>query len=202
MHNLKEIRKNFSEFAKSLEKRSVNVDFANLEKLDELNRELIQKKESLENEKKEISKSKDESLFKKSKEISIELEKISENQKKTKIKLDEILSNIPNIPNFDVPDGKDENDNVEVLKSGKITEFDFETKSHYELGENLRMLDFDLATKTTGSRFVFVKDKLALLERALSNFMLDIHVTQNKYQEISPPLIASDNTMFGTGQLP
>ncbi|MDC0351235.1 serine--tRNA ligase [Candidatus Pelagibacter sp.] len=202
MHNLKEIRKNFSEFAKSLEKRSVNVDFANLEKLDELNRELIQKKESLENEKKEISKSKDESLFNKSKEISIELEKISENQKKTKIKLDEILSNIPNIPNFDVPDGKDENDNVEVLKSGKITEFDFEPKSHYELGENLRMLDFDLATKTTGSRFVFVKDKLALLERALSNFMLDTHVTQNKYQEISPPLIASDNTMFGTGQLP
>ncbi|MDB2446454.1 serine--tRNA ligase [Candidatus Pelagibacter sp.] len=202
MHNLKEIRKNFSEFAKSLEKRSVNVDFANLEKLDELNRELIQKKESLENEKKEISKSKDESLFKKSKEISIELENISENQKKTKIKLDEILSNIPNIPNFDVPDGKDENDNVEVLKSGKITEFDFEPKSHYELGENLRMLDFDLATKTTGSRFVFVKDKLALLERALSNFMLDTHVTQNKYQEISPPLIASDNTMFGTGQLP
>ena len=202
MHNLKEIRKNFSEFAKSLEKRSVNVDFTNLEKLDELNRELIQKKESLENEKKEISKSKDESLFKKSKEISIELEKISENQKNTKIKLDEILSNIPNIPNFDVPDGKDENDNVEVLKSGKITEFDFEPKSHYELGENLRMLDFDLATKTTGSRFVFVKDKLALLERALSNFMLDTHVTQNKYQEISPPLIASDNTMFGTGQLP
>ena len=202
MHNLKEIRKNFSEFAKSLEKRSVNVDFANLDKLDELNRELIQKKESLENEKKEISKSKDESLFKKSKEISIELENISENQKNTKGKLDEILSNIPNIPNFDVPDGKDENDNVEVLKSGEITEFDFEPKSHYELGENLRMLDFDLATKTTGSRFVFVKDKLALLERALSNFMLDTHVTQNKYQEISPPLIASDNTMFGTGQLP
>ena len=202
MHNLKEIRKNFSEFAKSLEKRSVNVDFASLEKLDELNRELIQKKESLENEKKEISKSKDESLFKKSKEISIELENISENQKNTKGKLDEILSNIPNIPNFDVPDGKDESDNVEVLKSGKITEFDFEPKSHYELGENLRMLDFDLATKTTGSRFVFVKDKLALLERALSNFMLDTHVTQNKYQEISPPLIASDNTMFGTGQLP
>ena len=202
MHNLKEIRKNFSEFAKSLEKRSVNVDFTNLEKLDELNRELIQKKESLENEKKEISKSKDESLFKKSKEISIELEKISENQKNTKGKLDEILSNIPNIPNLDVPDGKDENDNVEVLKSGKITEFDFKPKSHYELGENLRMLDFDLATKTTGSRFVFVKDKLALLERALSNFMLDTHVDQNKYQEISPPLIASDNTMFGTGQLP
>ena len=202
MHNLKDIRKNFSEFAKSLEKRSVNIDFDNLQKLDEQNRDLIQQKESLEKEKKDISKSKDESLFNKSKEISIELEKISDNQKKIKAELDGILSNIPNIPNADVPIGKDENDNIEVLKSGKIPNFDFKPKSHYELGENLEMLDFDLATKTTGSRFVFVKDKLALLERALSNFMLDTHVNQNTYQEISPPLIASDNTMFGTGQLP
>ena len=202
MHNLKEIRKDFAKFEKSLEKRSVNVDFVNLQKLDSLNREFIQKKETLENEKKKISKSKDQALFKKSKEISIELEKVSENQRKVKIELDDILSNIPNIPNIKVPDGKDENDNVEILKSGKIPEFDFKPKSHYELGENLKMLDFDLATKTTGSRFVFAKDKLALLERALSNFMLDIHVGQNKYQEISPPLIASDSTMFGTGQLP
>ena len=202
MHNLKDIRKNFSEFAKSLEKRSVNIDFDNLQKLDEQNRDLIQQKESLEKEKKDISKSKDESLFNKSKEISVELENISDNQKKIKAKLDGILSNIPNIPNADVPIGKDENDNIEVLKSGKIPNFDFKPKSHYELGENLEMLDFDLATKTTGSRFVFVKDKLALLERALSNFMLDTHVNQNTYQEISPPLIASDNTMFGTGQLP
>ena len=202
MHNLKEIRKDFAKFEKSLEKRSVNVDFVNLQKLDILNREFIQKKETLENEKKEISKSKDQALFKKSKEISIELEKVSENQRKVKIELDDILSNIPNIPNIKVPDGKDENDNVEILKSGKIPEFDFKPKAHYELGENLKMLDFDLATKTTGSRFVFAKDKLALLERALSNFMLDIHVGQNKYQEISPPLIASDSTMFGTGQLP
>ena len=202
MHNLKDIRKNFSEFAKSLEKRSVNIDFDNLQKLDEQNRNLIQQKESLEKEKKDISKSKDESLFNKSKEISVELEKISDNQKKIKAELDGILSNIPNIPNEDVPIGKDENDNIEVSKSGKIPNFDFKPKSHYELGENLEMLDFDLATKTTGSRFVFVKDKLALLERALSNFMLDTHVNQNTYQEISPPLIASDNTMFGTGQLP
>jgi seryl-tRNA synthetase len=202
MHNLKEIRKNFSEFVKSIEKRSIIIDFSNLKKLDELNRELIQKKETLEKEKKEISKSKDESLFKKSKEISTELEKVSEKQKQTKIELDDILSNIPNIPHSDVPDGKDENDNIEVLKSGKIPEFDFKPKSHYDLGESLEMLDFDLATKTTGSRFVFVKNKLALLERALSNFMLDTHVNQNEYQEISPPLIASENTMFGTGQLP
>ena len=202
MHNLKEIRKDFSKFSKSLEKRSLTVDFSNLQKLDELNRELIQKKEALEKEKKEISKSKDKSLFNKSKEISTELEIISEKQKQTKIELDDILSTIPNIPHSDVPNGKDENDNIEILKSGKIPEFDFKPKSHYELGENLEMLDFDLATKTTGSRFVFVKSNLALLERALSNFMLDSHVNQNEYQEISPPLIASENTMFGTGQLP
>ena len=202
MHNLKEIRKNFFNFAKSLEKRSLTIDFSNLQKLDEKNRDLIQKKETLEKEKKDISKSKDESLFKKSKQISVDLEKISENQKKIKIELDSILSNIPNIPHTDVPEGKDENDNIEVSKSGKIPEFDFKPKSHYELGEKLEMLDFDLATKTTGSRFVFVKNKLALLERTLSNFMLDTHINQNEYQEISPPLIASENTMFGTGQLP
>ena len=202
MHNLKEIRKDYSKFEKDLEKRSVKIDFNNLKKLDELNRDLIQKKENLEKEKKDISKSKDESLFKKSKEISAELEKISEQQKNTKTELDNILSSIPNIPHQDVPNGKDENDNVEVLKAGKVPEFDFKPKSHYELGENLGMLDFDLATKTTGSRFVFVKKELALLERALSNFMLDTHIVQNGYQEISPPLIASDNTMYGTGQLP
>ena len=202
MHNLKEIRLDFSQFEKSLEKRSLKIDFNNIKKLDYLNRSLIQKKEALEKEKKDISKSKDETLFKKSKEISIELETVSENQKKVKDELDNILSNIPNIPHSDVPNGNDEGDNVEIEKSGKIPEFNFKPKSHYELGENLEMLDFNLATKTTGSRFVFVKNKLALLERALSNFMLDTHINQNGYQEISPPLIASDSTMYGTGQLP
>ena len=202
MHNLKEIRKDFSVFKKSLEKRFVNINFDNLQKLDKQNRELIQQKETLEKEKKDISKSKDETLFEKSKKISSSLEKVFEKHKKIKIELENILSKIPNIPHSDVPEGRDENDNIEISKSGKIPDFDFEPKSHYELGEKLEMLDFDLATKTTGSRFVFVKSKLALLERALSNFMLDTHVNQNKYQEISPPLIASDNTMFGTGQLP
>ncbi|MDA7713545.1 serine--tRNA ligase, partial [Candidatus Pelagibacter sp.] len=109
---------------------------------------------------------------------------------------------LPNLPYNDVPIGKDENSNIEILKSGKIPNFTFKPKSHYELGENLNMLDFDLATKTTGSRFVFVKDKLALLERAISNFMLDTHINLNGYKEISPPLIATYSTMFGTGQLP
>ena len=202
MHNLKEIRKDFDTFEKKLEKRSVNVDFNKLKDLDIQNREFIQKKETLEKEKKDISKSKDKSLFTKSKEISLSIDEISEQQNKTKLDLENILSSIPNIPHSDVPNGKNEKDNKEIAKSGTIPKFDFTPKSHYELGENLNMLDFDLATKTTGSRFVFVKDKLALLERAISNFMLDTHTTKNGYQEISPPLLASENSMFGTGQLP
>ncbi len=202
MHNLKEIRKDFPGFKKALEKRSIKIDFKKIQNLDEENRDLIQKKEAIEKEKKDISKSKDETLFKKSKELTLELDKLTDLQKKIKTELDSLLSNIPNIPHVDVPSGKDENDNVEVLKSGNIPKFDFKPKSHYDLGENLGMLDFDLATKTTGSRFVFVKKHLALLERALSNFMLDTHINKNGYQEISPPLIASDNTMYGTGQLP
>jgi len=202
MHNLKEIRKDFDIFEKSLKKRSIDVDFKKLKDLDIQNRDLIQKKETLEREKKDISKSKDKSLFAKSKEISESINEISEKQKNIKNDLEKLLSNIPNIPHNDVPNGKDENDNVELSKEGKIPKFDFNPKSHYEIGESLDMLDFDLATKTTGSRFVFVKKKLALLERAISNFMLDIHVNQNGYEEISPPLLASENTMFGTGQLP
>ena len=202
MHDLKEIRKDFEAFKKALQNRGTEIDFEKLEILDKKNREYIQKKENLEKEKKDISKTKDESLFLKSKEISIEIEKILSKQNKIKNELNYLLSNIPNIPHKDVPIGKKEEDNIEILKAGKIPKFDFKPKSHYELGENLNMLDFDLASKTTGSRFVFVKDKLAQLERAISNFMLDCHVIDNGYQEISPPLFASETTMFGTGQLP
>ena len=202
MHNLKEIRKDFDAFKKALEKRSLDINFDKIKDLDLKNRNFIQKKENLEKEKKDISKSKDKSLFTKSKEISSSIEKIIEQQKLVKEDLEKILSSIPNIPHKDVPYGKDENDNIEINKSGKIPKFDFTPKSHYELGEKLGMLDFDLATKTTGSRFVFVKNKLAMLERAISNFMLDTHMLKNGYEEISPPLLASENTMFGTGQLP
>ena len=202
MHNIKEIRADFDHFKNQLKSRNIDIDIDKIKELDETNRKYIQKKEALESEKKDISKSKDESLFKRSKEISKELETITNEQKQIKSELDKILSNIPNIPHKDVPIGDNENDNVEISKSGNIPSFDFKSKTHYELGEKLNMLDFDLATKTTGSRFVFVKDKLALLERALSNFMLDKHVLSNGYKEISPPLIASENTMYGTGQLP
>ena len=202
MHNIKEIRNDIETFKKALDKRFLDIDVEEILSLDENNRKFIQDREILEKEKKDISKSKDKTQFEKSKNISIEIEKISKLQFEAKNKLDTILASIPNIPYLDVPVGKDENSNTEVSKSGKIPEFSFKPKSHYELGENLNMLDFELATKTTGSRFVFVKDKLALLERALSNFMLDTHVNINGYKEISPPLIATDSSMFGTGQLP
>ena len=202
MHNIKDIRKDIDNFKNTIKNRNVDVDFDQILNLDEENRKLIQEKEKLEMEKKSISKSKDETLFEKSKEISNKIDDLSKNQKNVKDQLDQILSNIPNLPLNDVPVGKDENSNKEVVKSGEIKEVSFKPKSHYEIGEKLNMLDFDLATKTTGSRFVFVKDKLASLERAISNFMIDTHVNNNGYTEISPPLMATDNTMFGTGQLP
>ena len=202
MHNIKDIRKNIDFFKEGFKKRFIDINLDEIIKTDEDNRKIIQEKENLEKEKKLISKSKDKKLFEKSKDISDKIEKLTKAQFELKSKIDKTLSSIPNIPHHDVPIGTDETHNVEIEKKGNIREFKFKPKSHFELGESLGMLDFDLATKTTGSRFVFVKDKLALLERALSNFMLDTHVKFNGYTEISPPLIATDQTMFGTGQLP
>jgi len=202
MHNIKDIRNNIDNFKKIIKSRNVSIDLDQILDLDKNNRKLIQEKETLEQEKKEISKKQDKSLFTKSKEISEKILTINKEQSLIKNKLDDLLSSIPNLPLVDVPIGVDENFNKEIFKSGTINKFSFNPKSHYELGENLKMLDFDLATKTTGARFVFVKDQLALLERAIANFMLDIHTQKNGYKEISPPLMASDSAMFGTGQLP
>ena len=202
MHNIKDIRENFNQFKKNLLKRNIQVNFEEIINLDKDNRKLIQKKEALEKEKKDISKSKDKSLFEKSKSLSIEIDEIIKKHIIIKKKIYDCLSSLPNLPMDDVPIGKNENDNVEISKKGEIPNFNFKPKSHYELGEKLKMLDFDLATKTSGSRFVFVNGVLAQLERAISNFMLDTHTNINGYKEISPPLIVSDDTMYGTGQLP
>ena len=202
MHNIKDIRNNLENFKKSLSTRNIDINVDEILDLDQKNRNFIQEKEKYEMEKKSISKSKDQKLFDKSKEISIKIDELSTNQKLIKYQLDEILSTIPNIPLSEVPVGKNENDNKEIVKTGVVPKFDFKPLNHYELGEKLGMLDFDLASKTTGSRFVFVKGQLASLERAISNFMIDTHVNKNGYKEISPPLMASDSTMFGTGQLP
>jgi len=202
MHNIKDIIQNPDIFKEELSKRFVNIDLKKILFLDEKNRKLIHDKETLEKEKKDISKNKDSSLFEKSKNISEQISKYIEQQSSVKKELDDILSSIPNIALKDIPVGKDESSNKEISKCGEISKFKFKPKSHYELGEKLKMLDFDLATKTTGSRFVFVTGKLAQLERAISNFMLDTHININGYKEVSPPLMASDSTMFGTGQLP
>ena len=202
MHDIKYIRENFESFKKKISKRNNTSNIDNIVNLDKKNRQLIQEKESLEKQKKNISKSKDEKMFQKSKEISSKIKELYEEQIKAKSELDTILSSIPNIQHTDVPEGNDEKFNKIIETKGDIKAKNFTEKSHYELGEKLGMLDFELATKTTGSRFVFVKDKLALMERALSNFMLDIHTLKNGYKEISPPLMASENTMYGTGQLP
>ena len=202
MHNIKYIRQNPAQFKEDLNKRFVDLDLNKILSLDENNRKLIQEKEIIEKEKKNISKAKDHSLFEKSKKISEQILKYTKEQSNIKKKLDEILSSIPNIALKDVPVGKNESSNKEISKNGEMPKFKFKPKSHYELGKKLKMLDFDLATITTGSRFVFVTDKLAQLERAISNFMMDTHINFNGYKEVSPPLMASDSTMFGTGQLP
>ena len=202
MHNLKLIREKPDIFKKKIIDRNEKINIDELLELDKKNRDLIQKKEKFEQEKKIISKNKDKSQFEKSKKISLEIQNLEILQLSLQKKIDEISNSIPNIALDDVPKGKDEKSNKEIKKIGKIPKFDFNILSHYELGKKLNSMDFDLATKTSGSRFVFLKGKLAELERAISNFMLDIHTKEFGYQEISPPLIVTDDTMFGTGQLP
>ena len=202
MHNIKFIRDDSNFYKKKFDDRNTKVNFTELLSLDKKNREIIQKKEKLEQEKKLISKNKDKTQFDKSKKISTEINSLEETYNEVSKKLNNILKFLPNLALEDVPVGKDEKSNKVLNNFGKLPNFQFKVKSHYELGEKLNLMDYDLASQTTGSRFVFLKGKLALLERAISNFMLDIHTVEFGYKEISPPLIASENSMFGTGQLP
>jgi len=202
MHNLKELRKNLDLFEKKFKDRNSEFDLNEFKKADKINRDLINKKELLEQEKKILSKSKDSSNFEKSKKISIEISKILLEQKKTQEKLDQIIHNLPNIAHKDVPLGKDEKDNKVIKKVGNFKNFDFPIKSHVDLSIATKGIDFETSNKLSGARFVVLRDKFALLERALINFMLDTHVNKFKYTEISPPLIVNEETMFGTGQLP
>jgi seryl-tRNA synthetase len=202
MHNLKDIRKNLNNFKQKINLRNVSIDFDTLIEKDTINRELIKNKELFESEKKVLSKSKDKNNYEKSKELSKKITAISEQQEKIQKELNHILSNIPNIAHESVPVGKDESSNKIIRKEGSIKKFDFSVKSHSQLGEVNNSIDFKTASKLSGSRFVVLKNKYALLERALINFMLDTHTNKFGYTEISPPLIASEDSMFGTGQLP
>ena len=202
MHNIKDIRLNSENFINLLKGRNSDIDINELLLLDKTNRDLIKKKELLEQEKKKISKTKDQSLFKKSINLSKQIDELEIKNNEFKNKIDALLSNLPNLPLKDVPVGKDETNNKIIYQKGIVPKFEFKPKSHEELGKNLNMIDFDLATKTSGSRFVFLKNSIARLERALSSFMLDTHTTKNGYSEMSPPLIANSSSMYGTGQLP
>ena len=114
----------------------------------------------------------------------------------------DLLAAIPNMPGDDVPLGPDESANVELRKVGTLPAFDFEPKQHFEIGEALGLMDFETAAKLSGSRFVVLKGQLARLERALAQFMLDLHTEEHGYTEVNPPLLVRDDTMFGTAQLP
>ena len=202
MHNIKNLRKNLDFFKKKFSDRNINFKTEIFEKLDKENRRLINEKEKLEQEKKILSKFKDEDNFKKSKMISANLLEISQEQLTTQKKLNEYLNLLPNLALEDVPVGKDHKTNKLIKKFGKIRNFDFDPKSHDEIGSKNNQIDFESSTKLSGSRFVVLKDNFALLERALINFMLDIHTLEFGYTEISPPLIVTEDAMFGTGQLP
>ena len=202
MHNIKDIRNQKDLFIKKLKDRNFALSIDDLLSLDTKNRQLIKEKESFEQEKKAISKKKDPSNFELSKKLSKKIQELEDKQKKILIDIHKILDSIPNIALDDVPIGKDESANKEIEIFSKPKKFDFKILSHYEIGKKLDMLDFETATKTTGSRFVFLKKNLALMERALINYMLDMHTRKFEYIEVSPPILANYGTMFGTGQLP
>ena len=202
MHNLKDLRKNLDILKKKFQNRNAQFDVNNFKKIDTLNRDLISKKEKLEQEKKILSKSKDKSNFSKSKKISEEISSLIKKQSKVQEELNKIIFSLPNLAQDDVPVGNDEKSNILIKQEGNLKKFSFKVKSHVELGSKNNNIDFETSIKLSGSRFVILKDKIALLERALINFMLDTHVREFQYTEISPPLIVNEDVMFGTGQLP
>ena len=202
MHNIKDLRKNLVSFKKNFKNRNIEFDLEKFNILDELNRKLISDKEKLEQEKKTLSKSKDKSNFEKSKKISEQISILVKNQNDTQNELNKIIFLLPNIALDEIPLGKDEKSNKLIKKAGEIKKFSFKVKSHIDIGLKDKNIDFETSIKLSGSRFVVLRNKFALLERALINFMLDTHVNEFEYTEISPPLIVNEAVMFGTGQLP
>ncbi len=202
MHNIKDIRKNLDFFKKKLSERNVNIDFDTLIDLDKQNRELIQSKEKKEQEKKILSKSKEEKNFELSKKLSLEINDLESKQAELQKKVHDIVSGLPNIAHDDVPVGKDEKSNKLIKQNGTVRKFSFPVKSHVDIGEKNKQIDFKNSAKLSGSRFVILNNDYAQLERALINFMLDTHVNKFSYTEVSPPLLVSEHVMFGTGQLP
>jgi len=211
MLDIRYVRENAELVQTALKNRGAQLDLSDLIDTDEKRRALLQKVEELRNKRNTVSeeigklkKAKQDAsgLIAEMKEVSTlikELEKeLAEKEKRVK----EFLWSIPNVHHPTVPVGKDETENVPVKRWGDIPELDFDPKPHWDLGERLGILDFERASKITGSRFVVYRGMGARLERALINFMLDLHTKKHGYQEILPPFIVNEDSLFGTGQLP
>ena len=213
MLDIKWIRENPEDLDKALAKRGAGPLSSELIALDEKRRENVGKVQAAQERRnaasKEIGKAmaeKDTATADKLKaevnELKNFLAHAEEEERRLVKELNDALSTIPNVPLGDVPLGKDEADNVEVRRVGNQRNFSFQPKEHYELGEALGMMDFERAAKIAGARFTILKGGLARLERALGQFMLDLHTTQHGYTETMPPLMVRDEAVYGTGQLP
>jgi seryl-tRNA synthetase len=218
MHDIKAIRDDQPGFRADLLRRKPDVEaadalLARLIDLDNLRRAAIAKSQALQERRnaasKEIGaamKAKDAALAEKLKQEVSELKTgmgvVEEEERKAILALETELAAIPNRPLPEVPQGADEADNVEVRLVGEKPAFSFKPKEHFEIGEALGLMDFEAASRLSGARFVVLKGKLARLERALMQFMLDLHTDQHGYQEVAPPLLVRDQAMFGTAQLP
>ena len=196
-----------------LETRGAEIDFDEFRALDLGRKEIIKKVEALEQERnlgsKEVGKlmregKKDEAqgIQEKMKGLSDQIKDLGELRAKAEEAFRNFLLTIPNIPNDSVPVGKSDQDNVEIKKWGEPREFDFEPKDHIEIGKDLDILDLDRAAKITGARFALYKGLGARLERALINFMLDLHTSEHGYNEVLPPFMANTDSFIGTGNLP
>ncbi len=213
MYDIKWIRENPQSFDKSRARRGLEPLSEALLALDDERRAAIGKLQAAQERRnaasKEIGAAMQAKDAAKAEALKAEVAKIKEEwpqmeaaERDSKAALDKALSEIPNAPLETVPDGKDEHDNVEVLRWGEPKKFDFTPKEHFEIGEGLGLMDFEAATKLSGARFVVNKGKLARMERALAQFMLDLHTDEHGYQEVNPPLLVRDEAMFGTAQLP
>jgi seryl-tRNA synthetase len=210
MHDLNFIRENPQEFDLALERRNLKPKANEILALDHKIRSFKGELQELQQQKNKIAKeigvlkSKGEEaqhLFKEADKVKKRIFEL-ENNSEIEHKLNDILLSLPNILANDVEEGESEDDNIELKKFGKIKQFHFTPKQHFELGENLGMMDFEQAAIISGSRFVILKNDLAKLERILATFMLDLLTEEYNLQEIMPPLLVNEKAMIGTGQLP
>lgn len=211
MFDIKWIRENPAQFDAGLARRGKTGESADLIALDKERRDLISQAQDVQSERnklsKEIGMAKREdrdatdimAQVSKSKSKESELEELA---KAKEAELDAALMSLPNLPAQDVPNGADENDNEEVRTWGTPASFDFKPKEHFDIGEELGLMDFETAAKLSGSRFVILSGALARMERALSSYMLDLHTMKHGLTEVNPPALVKDEALFGTGQLP